>query len=446
MNRIPTRMASLLALVAGVSLVFPIGAVDVHAAEPRPASFVMIGDSITWQATADLERVMPGIRVSSDFGRPFSHADGILTTMLAGGTPDVLIIALGTNPPMTLAQVDALMARTGGIDRVVFVNIRIPRDWEAPTNELINSLPHRYSKVSVVDWNSYSNARPWVFNPSGFHLSDAGKPEFANLVAAGVFGAIGGCKEPTQTHPDSAGIGVVDPRQGLWYLRDPLTGDTTSFYFGNPGDVPFMGDWNGDGIDTPGLYRQSDGYVYLRNTNTQGIADVSFFFGNPGDVPVPGDFDGDGYDSVSIYRPSEARFYVINKLGSRDAGLGKAEIDFAFGDFGDVPIAGRLGAAIKDTVGIHRKTTGLIAFATNPVSSLWFGNPGDQVLVAPFGGTGEAIGVYRPATSVFHLRSTMSLTSKAHVIGYGHPGHLPIAGHFGPLPGGSQPPGPTPCL
>jgi hypothetical protein len=80
-------------------------------------------------------------------------------------------------------------------------------------------------------------------------------------------------------------VGVVDQTQGLWYLRDPVTGATTSFYFGNPGDFPIMGDWDCDGIDTPGLYRQSDGFVYLRNSNTVGVADVRFFFGDPGDIP-----------------------------------------------------------------------------------------------------------------------------------------------------------------
>ncbi len=115
--------------------------------------------------------------------------------------------------------------------------------------------------------------------------------------------------------------GVVDTTQGIWYLRD-VAGSTTSFYYGNPADSPFMGDWDCDGIDTPGLYRQSDGYVYLRNSNTQGIADVSFYFGNPGDVPIAGDFDGDGCDPVSLYRPSQGLVYVINRLGSRDAGLG----------------------------------------------------------------------------------------------------------------------------
>ena len=63
-------------------------------------------------------------------------------------------------------------------------------------------------------------------------------------------------------------------------------GTLGQFYFGNPGDYGFMGDWDCDGVDTPGLYRQSDGYAYLRNSNTQGVADVAFFFGNPGDVPM----------------------------------------------------------------------------------------------------------------------------------------------------------------
>ncbi|HHC07443.1 MAG TPA: hypothetical protein ENK55_01820, partial [Actinobacteria bacterium] len=71
--------------------------------------------------------------------------------------------------------------------------------------------------------------------------------------------------------PQADSVGLVDPETGIWYLRDE-TGRTTAFYFGNPGDYPFMGDWDCDGVDTPGLYRRSDGYVYLRNSNTQGVA------------------------------------------------------------------------------------------------------------------------------------------------------------------------------
>jgi len=38
-----------------------------------------------------------------------------------------------------------------------------------------------------------------------------------------------------------------------------------------------------------GLYRQTDGFAYLRNTNSVGVADVSFFFGVAGDIPIAGE-------------------------------------------------------------------------------------------------------------------------------------------------------------
>ena len=165
--------------------------------EMKTVDLLMIGDSITWQVTDHLRSAIPGIRGAGPdgsspigdeefgvIGRTFSKAPSALARIMAGGAPDVLIVALGTNPPMTLSQVDAFMAQTGGIARVIFVNIRIPRDWEASTNALINSLPQRFNNVTVVDWYGYSGSRPHLLNSSGYHLSDAGKPEYAALVAA----------------------------------------------------------------------------------------------------------------------------------------------------------------------------------------------------------------------------------------------------------------------
>ena len=149
-------------------------------------------------------------------------------------------------------------------------------------------------------------------------------------------------------------VGVFDDETGVWYLRDDVTGSTTAFYFGNPGDEAFVGDWDCDGVDTPGLYRQSDGFVYLRNSNTQGVADVEFFFGNPGDIPVPGDFDGDGCDSVSVYRPSTTTVFIINGLGADGAGLGAADFAYTYGDPGDVPVSGDTDGDGFDTISLHR--------------------------------------------------------------------------------------------
>ena len=135
-------------------------------------------------------------------------------------------------------------------------------------------------------------------------------------------------------------VGLVDPAMGEWHLYDDAGKELTSFFFGNPGDFPIVGDWDCDGEESPGMYRQSDGFVYLRNSNSQGVADIKFFFGDPGDVPLAGDFNGDGCDTVSIYRPAQSKVFIINELGENNGGLGEAEFSYFFGNPGDKPFVG----------------------------------------------------------------------------------------------------------
>jgi hypothetical protein len=178
----------------------------------------------------------------------------------------------------------------------------------------------------------------------------------------------------------------------------------TSFHFGNPGDVPFSGDWDCDGVETPGLYRRSDGYVYLRNSNTEGVADTSFYFGDPGDLPLSGDFDDDGCDTVSIYRPSEQAFHVINTLGSNDGGLGGADYSFSFGNPGDKPFVGDFDGDGVDTVGLHRESTGLVYFRNSNSTGIAdnefiYGDPGDKLVAGDWDNDGsDTVGVYRPSS------------------------------------------------
>ena len=217
-------------------------------------------------------------------------------------------------------------------------------------------------------------------------------------------------------------------RGGRFYLWDQLSHNPaiSAFFYGNPGDTPFSGDWNGDGQKTLGLYRRSDGYVYLRNSNTQGVANITFYFGNPGDIPLAGDFDGDGYDTVSIYRPSEQRFYIINKLGADGGGLGAAEFSFQFGAPGDVPFVGDFDGNGTDTVGVYRPSTGQTfiknTLADGPADLAFvFGNPGDKIVAGDWNGDGrDTVAVYRPTTGVFYVKNsnTTGAADAAFDVGY----------------------------
>jgi hypothetical protein len=183
----------------------------------------------------------------------------------------------------------------------------------------------------------------------------------------------------------------------------------------DPGDIPFLGDRDGDGIETPGLYRQSDGYVYLRNVNSQGEAHVRFFFGDPGDVPLAGDFDGDGFDTLSLYRPSEQRVYIIDELGENDGGLGAAEYDFLFGNPGDQPVVGDWDGDGIDEIGLHRESTGFFYYRDtlttgNADGEFYFGDPGDGLVAGDWGVAdgADTPAVFRPANTTFYFRHTLT--------------------------------------
>ncbi len=233
--------------------------------------------------------------------------------------------------------------------------------------------------------------------------------------------------------------GLVNTGAGLWYLYDEPGDLVTQFYYGNPGDYPFMGDWDGDGVETPGLYRQSDGYVYLRNSNTQGIADIKFFFGNPGDVPVAGDFNGNGFDTVSIYRPSNQTFYIINKLGSGDQGLGAAEFSYVFGNPGDKPFVGDFDGDGVETAGLHRESTGLVYFRNshtqgNADAQFIFGDPGDRLIAGDWTGDGVFTpALFRPSNTTMYFRftNTQGVADNQYVPAPTNSGWLPISGVTG---------------
>ncbi len=214
---------------------------------------------------------------------------------------------------------------------------------------------------------------------------------------------------PPSSYGEGDLIALVDTSKGQWHLRRD-TGSVVSFYYGNPGDYPIMGDWDGDGIRTLGMYRQADGYVYLKNSNSQGVADLRFFFGNPGDVPITGDFNGDGLDTVSIYRPSNQTFYIINKLGVNEGGLGAAEFSYVFGNPGDKPFVGDFDGDGIDTVGLHRESTGLVYFRNshtqgNADAQFVFGDPGDRLVAGDWNNDGvSSPALFRPSNTTMYFR------------------------------------------
>src|SRR5581483_9148726 len=92
------------------------------------------------------------------------------------------------------------------------------------------------------------------------------------------------------------------------FTLDVATGSGRTNTFGTTGDVPVPGDYDGDGVTDLAVWRPSDGTwnisYYAGGTATQQ-------WGLSTDIPVPGDYDGDHKTDYAVLRPSDGNWYVI---------------------------------------------------------------------------------------------------------------------------------------
>jgi hypothetical protein len=127
---------------------------------------------------------------------------------------------------------------------------------------------------------------------------------------------------------DTAGMWVNQS----WYLSNcHCTTTPGSLAYGRTTDIPIVGDWDGDGDATVGVYRPSTREFFLNNDNDQDPHDEYFVYGFWGAIPIAGDWDGDGVDTVGVHDGNNCWY-----LRNQHAG-GSADYHYCFGASGDKP-------------------------------------------------------------------------------------------------------------
>ncbi|HYO59477.1 hypothetical protein [Archangium sp.] len=189
----------------------------------------------------------------------------------------------------------------------------------------------------------------------------------------------------------------ADTFTGRWYLRDANSAGANNipgFSYGGPGDIPMVGDWDGNGTSTVGVYRA--GIWYLRNSNSDGYHTIpSFAYGGGTDIPLVGDWDGNGTDTVGVYKSGV--WYLRN---SNSAGAHTVP-SFTYGGPSDIPVVGDWDGDGIDTVGVVRNGVWYLrnsnSAGSHTVPSFGYGTPGtDRFLVGDWNGDGTTtIGVAR---------------------------------------------------
>ncbi len=273
--------------------------------------------------------------------------------------------------------------------------------------------------------------RSWAVGISWSAL--AGKLGFASISTISV--------PPRGADARVGGVKVVGIRRGAlttsyvegWDVREALGLLSPGFTIamrrtGGPAARPLVGDWNGDGRDQLGWWR--DGQVALQMTSRSGSWVKRFRYGAAGDVPVVGDWDRDGDDDLGVFRAGSwllrtglsggrptrtVRFGrpgdlpVVGSWSGKATGIGvvrgrtwllrrsltpgKAQIRFGYGNVGDVPVVGSWTGTARSAIGVERDGQWLLRnqrSAGKPSTVLAHGLPADRAVVGDWDGNGTS--------------------------------------------------------
>src|ERR1051325_9394852 len=179
----------------------------------------------------------------------------------------------------------------------------------------------------------------------------------------------------------TASVGVF--RAGLWVLDfngngqwDGL-GNDRAVVLGQAGDIPVLGDWNGDGHAKLGIFRNG---VWVLDYNGNGqwdglVNDRAVVVVQAGHIPVVGDWNGDGRAKVGLFRNG---VWVLDYNGN---GQWDGLIDdraMVLGQAGDIPVVGDWNGNGRAKVGLFRNGVWVLDYNGN---GQWDGLFDDRAMV-----------------------------------------------------------------
>jgi hypothetical protein len=136
-------------------------------------------------AAPSLAAHVANIEVDAEVSRQVDAGINVLRARRDAGTlGDVVVVHLGTNGSFTSAEFDEIMSITAGVQRVVFLTLKVPRDWESGNNQVIAEGVSRYPNALLIDWRGVSAGHPDWFYDDEIHLEPVGGDVYAGLVAA----------------------------------------------------------------------------------------------------------------------------------------------------------------------------------------------------------------------------------------------------------------------
>jgi hypothetical protein len=128
-----------------------------------------------------------GVEVHAEVGRQAWEALLVMEALAREGRlQETVVVHIGHNGAMSEEEFERFVEIAGPGRQLVFLTVRVPREWEAVNNALIEAGAARHANVTVLDFRGATGGREELFWEDGLHLRPEGAAFYAAFVAAGL--------------------------------------------------------------------------------------------------------------------------------------------------------------------------------------------------------------------------------------------------------------------
>jgi hypothetical protein len=142
-----------------------------------------IGDSVMSASAIAVADVLPGIYIDARPDREMPAGLSIVRSLArSGGLRAVVVIGLGTNYIVTIAQLQELMRLLGPHRKLVLINTYVPDGWSKQVNATEAAFIHGHPSITLADWFDTIKNRLYLLWPDQVHPQMPGTIVYARMV------------------------------------------------------------------------------------------------------------------------------------------------------------------------------------------------------------------------------------------------------------------------
>ena len=146
-----------------------------------------IGDSVMVASAAALDVTLPGIYINAEVGRAMVNGLAVIQSLAARHElRRYVVVGLGTNGPVSAAQIRQLRHLTGPNRDLILVNTFGPMPWESSVNTVLDAAGRHTAHVSLADWHAAIAGHTSLLWPDRIHPQPAGAKVYARIVLAAI--------------------------------------------------------------------------------------------------------------------------------------------------------------------------------------------------------------------------------------------------------------------